>query len=80
MKMNKKEIIRIGSLRSEIDAARIYDFLAILTDGLNVSLFLVYHFLKQAKTNFDYTVKHLIIIVKEFYFKNENSIGYNNNS
>lgn len=38
MKMNKKEIIRIGSVKSEIDAARIYDFLAILTDGLNVSL------------------------------------------
>lgn len=37
MKMNNKETIRIGAVRSEIDAARIYDFLAILTDGLTVS-------------------------------------------
>jgi hypothetical protein len=43
--MNKKELIRIGAIRSEIDAAKIYDFLAILTDGLNVSLFTVYHFI-----------------------------------
>ena len=35
--MNNKETIRIGAVRSEIDAARIYDFLAILTDGLSVS-------------------------------------------
>jgi hypothetical protein len=37
MKMINKEVIRIGAIRSEIDAARIYDFLSILTEGLNVS-------------------------------------------
>jgi hypothetical protein len=31
MKMINKETIRIGSIQSEIDAARIYDFLVILT-------------------------------------------------
>ena len=75
--MNNKETIRIGAVRSEIDAARIYDFLAILTDGLTVSFIIIFNFCNtQAKTNFDYTVKQLIIIIKEFYFKNQNSIGY----
>ena len=75
--MNNKETIRIGAVRSEIDAARIYDFLAILTDGLTVSFIIIFNFFNaQAKTNFDYTVKQLIIIIKEFYFKNQNSIGY----
>lgn len=35
--MIKKETVRIGAIKSEIDAARIYDILAILTEGLNVS-------------------------------------------
>ena len=75
--MNNKETIRIGAVRSEIDAARIYDFLAILTDGLTVSFIIIFNFCNtQAKTNSDYTVRQLIIIIKEFYFKNQNSIGY----
>ena len=37
MKMINKETIRIGAINSELEAARIYDFLAILTEGLNVS-------------------------------------------
>lgn len=37
MKMIKKETVRIGAIKSELEAARIYDFLAILTEGLNVS-------------------------------------------
>lgn len=44
MKMIKKETVRIGAIKSELEAARIYDILAILTEGLS------------AKTNFDYTV------------------------
>lgn len=38
MKMINKETVRIGAVRSELDAARIYDFLAILTEGLIVSI------------------------------------------
>jgi hypothetical protein len=37
MKMINKETVRIGAITSELEAARIYDFLAILTEGLNVS-------------------------------------------
>lgn len=39
MKMINKETVRIGAVRSELEAARIYDFLAILTEGLIVSNF-----------------------------------------
>jgi hypothetical protein len=63
MKMINKETVRIGAVRSELDAARIYDFLAILTEGL------------IAKTNFNYNVEQIQIIMREFYFKDENSIG-----
>lgn len=38
MKMINKETVRIGAINTEIEAARIYDFLAILTEGLNVSI------------------------------------------
>lgn len=37
MKMINKETVRIGAIKTELEAARIYDFLAILTEGLNVS-------------------------------------------
>ena len=37
MKMVSKETVRIGAIETEYDAARIYDFLAILTEGLSVS-------------------------------------------
>ena len=37
MKMIKKQTVRVGTVESELEAARIYDFLAILTEGLNVS-------------------------------------------
>lgn len=47
MKMINKETVRIGAVRSELDAARIYDFLAILTEGL------------IAKTNFNYNVEQI---------------------
>jgi len=47
MKMINKKTIRIGAIRTEADAARIYDFLAILTQGLS------------AKTNFNYTIEQL---------------------
>jgi hypothetical protein len=38
MKMINKETVRIGAIKTELEAARIYDFLAILTEGLNVSI------------------------------------------
>lgn len=34
MKMINKETVRIGAVKTELDAAKIYDILAILTDGL----------------------------------------------
>ena len=37
MKMINKETVRIGAVKTELDAARIYDFLAVLTEGLIVS-------------------------------------------
>lgn len=42
MKMINKQTVRIGAVRSELDAAHIYDFLAILTEGLTVSLIFNY--------------------------------------
>ena len=63
MKMINKATVRIGAIKTELEAARIYDFLAILTEGLN------------AKTNFAYNIEQLQIIIKEFYFKDQNSIG-----
>lgn len=35
--MIKKETVRIGAIKTEDEAARIYDVLAILTEGLSVS-------------------------------------------
>ena len=35
--MIKKETVRIGAIKTEVEAARIYDVLAILTEGLSVS-------------------------------------------
>jgi hypothetical protein len=37
MKMINKQTVRIGTVANEIEAARIYDFLALLTEGVNVS-------------------------------------------
>lgn len=45
MKMVNKKTIRIGAISTEVDAARVYDFLSILTQGL------------QAKPNFSYTIE-----------------------
>ena len=51
MKMINKETVRIGAIKSELEAARIYDFLAILTEGLNVSKIIVqiYNIIGQNK-------------------------------
>ena len=38
MKMINKQTVRIGTVATEKDAARIYDFLAILKEGLSVSI------------------------------------------
>lgn len=35
--MINKETVRIGAIKTEEEAARIYDILAILTEGLSVS-------------------------------------------
>jgi hypothetical protein len=70
MKMNKKETIRIGSVRSEIDAARIYDFLAILTDGLNVSLsFYFLFFIFRLKLTLNIQLNNLLLSLKNFTLK-----------
>jgi hypothetical protein len=37
MKMINKQTVRIGTILTERDAARIFDILSILTDGLKVS-------------------------------------------
>jgi len=42
MKMINKETVRIGAVKTELDAARIYDFLAILTEGLIVSTLILF--------------------------------------
>lgn len=73
MKMFNKETLRIGAIETESDAARIYDFLAILTEGLVVSL--LQYLIFQARTNFDYNINKIRLIVNEFYFKDQNSIG-----
>jgi hypothetical protein len=50
MKMINKETVRIGAIKTELEAARIYDFLAILTEGLNVSkLFQPYNIIGKNK-------------------------------
>ena len=70
MKMNKKETIRIGSVRSEIDAARIYDFLAILSDGLNVSLsFYFLFFIFRLKLTLNIQLNNLLLSLKNFTLK-----------
>ena len=55
MKMVNKQTVRIGTVASEREAARIYDFLVILTEGLT------------AKTNFNYTAEQLQVILQKFY-------------
>ena len=70
MKMHKKETIRIGSVRSEIDAARIYDFLAILSDGLNVSLsFYFLFFIFRLKLTLNIQLNNLLLSLKNFTLK-----------
>jgi hypothetical protein len=45
MKMINKEPLRIGTVKTEEEAARIYDIIAIITEGLSVSYFTYfYHF------------------------------------
>jgi len=63
MKMVNKETVRIGAIDTEQDAARIYDILAILTEGLT------------ARTNFNYTMEQIHAIMNEFYYKDDNCIG-----
>lgn len=58
MKMVNKQTVRIGTVANEVEAARIYDFMALLTEGIS------------AKTNFDYTAAQIKIIINEF-FQNE---------
>lgn len=38
--MINKQTVRIGTVQTENEAARIYDFLALLTEGINVSFFI----------------------------------------
>ena len=57
MKMVNKETVRIGAIETEQDAARIYDILAILTEGLTVSV--KNYNIFQARTNFNYTMEQI---------------------
>ena len=53
--INQKKVY-IGGIKSEIEAAKYYDHIAILTQGLN------------SKTNFAYTAAQLEKIVKDYDF------------
>ena len=55
--MVNKETVRIGAIETEQDAARIYDILAILTEGLTVSD--KNYNIFQARTNFNYTMEQI---------------------
>lgn len=57
--INQKKVY-IGAIQSEIEAAKYYDHIAILTQGLN------------SKTNFAYTGAQLAKIVKDYDFTNDN--------
>ena len=47
MKMINKKNVRIGAIKTEEDAARLYDVMAILAEGMAV------------KTNYDYTISDI---------------------
>ena len=49
MKMINKQTVRIGTVQTEIDAARIFDFLAILSEGLSVSTFHIINYIINFK-------------------------------
>lgn len=57
--INQKKVY-IGAIQSETEAAKYYDHIAILTQGLN------------SKTNFAYTGAQLARIVKDYDFTNDN--------
>ena len=47
--MIKKTTIRIGTIKDEVDAARIYDVLAIIADGLMVRTYFISFLLGKNK-------------------------------
>ena len=61
--MVNKKTIRIGAIKTELDAARIYDLLSILTQGLYV------------KANFSYSVEQVLVLVREFFYREDNILG-----
>ena len=56
--LNQRKVY-MGSIDSEVQAARLYDHVAILSKGLN------------AKTNYTYTAAQLKKIVKDYDFTND---------
>ena len=62
MKMTRKKIIRIGAIRSELEAAKVFDFISIMTQGL------------QAKTNFDYSIEKLLTLLDNFFGEEDGPI------
>lgn len=58
--INQKKVY-IGAIHSEMEAAKYYDHIAILTQGLN------------SKTNFAYTAAQLQQIVNDYDFSNESN-------
>ena len=65
--INQKKVY-IGAIHSEMEAAKFYDHIAILTQGLN------------SKTNFAYTAAQLEQIVRDYDFSNESNFYGNYNS
>jgi len=65
--INQKKVY-IGAIHSEMEAAKYYDHIAILTQGLN------------SKTNFAYTAAQLEAIVRDYDFSNESNFFGDYNS
>lgn len=65
--INQKKVY-IGAIHSEMEAAKYYDHIAILTQGLN------------SKTNFAYTAAQLETIVRDYDFSNESNFFGDYNS
>jgi len=65
--INQKKVY-IGAIHTEVEAAKYYDHIAILTQGLH------------SKTNFTYTAAQLEQIVNDYDFTNEKEGFYDLNS
>ena len=55
MKMIGKATVRVGKIMTEVEAAKLYDFISIMTHGLS------------AKTNFDYNIGQILAFMDKFF-------------